>query len=72
MIPDRGQPSRGRFRTGTPPEEPPAVAGLGPVTRLVLPNGLTVLVRENRGVPVVALTLLSRAGAATRRRSRTA
>jgi len=41
-----------------------AVAGLGPVTRLVLPNGLTVLVRENRGTPVVALTLLSRAGSA--------
>jgi predicted Zn-dependent peptidase len=37
---------------------------LGPVTRLVLPNGLTVLVRENRAVPVVALTLLSRVGAA--------
>jgi predicted Zn-dependent peptidase len=41
-----------------------AVTGLGPVTRLVLPNGLTVLVRENPSAPVVALTLLSRAGAA--------
>ncbi len=37
---------------------------LGPVTRQVLPNGLTVLVRENRGAPVVAVTLLSRGGAA--------
>ena len=42
----------------------PGVAGLGPVTRLVLPNGMNVLVRENRGAPVVAATLLSRGGAA--------
>jgi predicted Zn-dependent peptidase len=34
------------------------------VTRLVLPNGLTVLVRESRGAPVVALTLLARGGSA--------
>jgi predicted Zn-dependent peptidase len=64
--------AEGRPGTGGPPGEPwlhpdpdrPAVAGLGPVTRLVLPNGLTVLVRENRGAPVVALTLLSRGGSA--------
>jgi zinc protease len=42
----------------------PAVAGLGAVVRLVLPSGLTVLVRENWGAPVVALTLLSRGGSA--------
>lgn len=67
MIPTEGHPSAGAL-----PREPgllpgasrPAVAGLGPVTRLVLPNGLTVLVRENRGAPVVALTLLSRGGSA--------
>jgi predicted Zn-dependent peptidase len=41
-----------------------AVVGLGAVARLVLPNGLTALVRENRGAPVVAMTLLSRGGAA--------
>jgi predicted Zn-dependent peptidase len=40
------------------------VTGLGPVTRLVLPNHLTILVRENRATPVVALTLLTRGGAA--------
>ena len=34
------------------------------MTRLVLPNGLTLLVRENRHAPVVALTLLSRGGSA--------
>ncbi|HEY7138861.1 MAG TPA: pitrilysin family protein [Methylomirabilota bacterium] len=34
------------------------------MTRLVLPNGLTVLVRESRGAPVVALTLLARGGSA--------
>jgi zinc protease len=64
---DEGHP-----KTGAPPREPglrpessrPAVADLGPVTRLVLPSGLTVLVRENRGAPVVAVTLLSRGGAA--------
>ena len=47
-----------------PDPDHPAVAGLGPVTRLTLASGLTVLVRENRSVPVVALTLLSRTGAA--------
>src|SRR5262245_1251924 len=38
--------------------------GLSPVRSLVLPNGLTVLVRENTGAPVVAMTLLSRGGSA--------
>ena len=38
--------------------------GLGPVTRLVLGNGLTVLVRESHRAPVVAMTLLSRGGSA--------
>jgi zinc protease len=47
-----------------PESSRPAVVGLGPVTRLVLPNGLTVLVRENWGAPVVALNLLSRGGSA--------
>ena len=47
-----------------PPGSPRSVAGLGPVTRLVLPNGMTVLVRENRGAPVVAAALLSRGGSA--------
>ncbi len=60
MIPVPGQPTGGTLL----PEARPAVVGLGPVTRLVLPNGLTVLVRENRGAPVVALTLLTRAGSA--------
>jgi zinc protease len=57
---------------GGPPREPSlrpeaslrATPGAGPVTRLVLRNGLTVLVRENHGAPVVALTALSRAGSA--------
>jgi predicted Zn-dependent peptidase len=41
--------------------------GTGPVARLRLANGLTVLVRENRSAPVVAMTLLARAGAADER-----
>jgi predicted Zn-dependent peptidase len=61
-----------RPNAGAPPPEPglrpeppqQAVAGLGPVTRLVLPNGMTVIVRESRGAPVVAVTLLSRGGSA--------
>jgi zinc protease len=64
-------PHRGRS-AGSPRPEPglvpeggrPVAAGLGPVTRLVLANGMTVLVRENRGAPVVAITLLSRGGSA--------
>jgi zinc protease len=48
LVPDPGHPA----------------SGLGPVTRLVLGNGLTVLVRENQGAPVVAMTLLSRGGSA--------
>jgi zinc protease len=62
-----GPPSAGdsRRETGLRPEAGrPAVAGLGAVARLVLPGGLTLLVRENRGAPVVALTLLSRGGSA--------
>ena len=62
-----GQPSAGvsNREPGLRPEaSPPVAAGLGPVTRLVLPSGLTVLVRESRGAPVVALTLLSRGGSA--------
>jgi zinc protease len=52
-------------QSGLRPEpSSPAALGPGPVTRLVLPNGLTVLVRENHSAPVVALTLLSRAGSA--------
>ena len=62
----------GRPSAGATPREPrlrpepgrAALAGLGPVTRLVLTNGLTVLVRESRGAPVVAVTLLSRGGSA--------
>jgi zinc protease len=62
----------GHANAGAPQREPgllpeagrPAVGGLGAVTRLVLPSGLTLLVRENRGAPVVALTLLSRGGSA--------
>jgi zinc protease len=42
----------------------PGEAGAGSLTRLVLDNGLTVLVRENHAAPVVALTLLTRVGAA--------
>ena len=68
MTADRGPPGRRRAAAREPelrpPPSRPAVAGLGPVTRLVLPNGLTVLVRENRGAPVVAPTLLSRGGSA--------
>jgi zinc protease len=67
MTAGEGRPSAGAL-----PREPglrrepslPAVAGLGPVRRLVLPNGLTVLMRENQGAPVVAVTLLSRGGSA--------
>ena len=67
MIADESRP-----RPDSLPSEPglspeagnAAVGGLGPVTRLVLPNRFTVLVRENPSAPVVALTLLSRAGSA--------
>ena len=62
-----GHPSAGASRRepGLRPEAGrPAVAGLGAVARLVLPSGLTLLVRENWGAPVVALTLLSRGGSA--------
>jgi predicted Zn-dependent peptidase len=65
VIPAEGQVGGGPCPGLRPGAGPPAVAGLGPVTRLVLPNELTVLVRENRAAPVVALTLLSRAGAAS-------
>ena len=64
MIPAEGQTTGGPGPGLLPAAGRTAVAGLGPVTRLVLSNGLTVLVRENRAVPVVALTLLSRVGAA--------
>lgn len=67
MTAGEGSPSAGALpgEPGLRPEHSrPAVVGLGPVTRLVLPNGLTVLVRENRGAPVVAVTLLSRGGSA--------
>jgi zinc protease len=40
----------------------PAAAQDPPVTRHVLPNGLTVLVREHDAVPVVAVSLQIRAG----------
>jgi zinc protease len=56
--------------SGTPPPEAGlrpegrAEPRLGPLTRLVLPNGLTVLARENRDAPVVAMTLLARGGSA--------
>jgi predicted Zn-dependent peptidase len=60
----RGEGALSR-RPGLRPEAAsPAVPGLAPVTRLALPNGFTVLVRETRGAPVVALTLLTRLGAA--------
>ena len=49
---------------GFVPESSPPASGFGPVTRLVLGNGLTALVRENPGAPVVAMTLLSRGGSA--------
>ncbi len=65
MIPAESQASGGPCPGLIPGASRSTVAGLGPVTRLVLPNGLTVLVRENRAVPVVAMTLLSRAGAAS-------
>lgn len=67
MTAGEGRPSAGGLprEPGLRPEPiPPAVGGLGPVTRLVLPNGLTVLMRENRSAPVVAVTLLSRGGSA--------
>jgi predicted Zn-dependent peptidase len=62
-----GDPGAGASRRepGLRPEAGrPAVAGFGAVARLVLPSGLTLLVRENWGAPVVALTLLSRGGSA--------
>ena len=40
----------------------PAVASDLPVTRRVLPNGMTVVVREDPGVGVVAASLQVRAG----------
>jgi zinc protease len=64
VIPAEGQTTGGPGPGLLPAAGRTAVAGLGPVTRLVLSNGLTVLVRENRAVPVAALTLLSRVGAA--------
>jgi predicted Zn-dependent peptidase len=39
-------------------------AAEGALARSVLPNGMTVLVRESHGAPVVALTVLARAGSA--------
>jgi zinc protease len=57
-------PSGPREPALRPGEPRPRGAALGAVTRLVLPNRMTVLVRENRGAPVVAATLLSRGGAA--------
>jgi zinc protease len=57
-------PAADRPGSGLVPASSHAVAGLGPVTRLVLPNGMTALVRENPGAPVVAVTLLSRGGSA--------
>jgi zinc protease len=62
-----GHPSAGASRRepGLRPEAGrPAVGRLAAVARLVLPSGLTLLVRENWGAPVVALTLLSRGGSA--------
>jgi zinc protease len=59
--PDAGRPTHD---AGLVPEPSHPASGLGPVTRLVLGNGLTVLVRENHGAPVVAMTLLSRGGSA--------
>ncbi|HUO64843.1 MAG TPA: pitrilysin family protein, partial [Terriglobales bacterium] len=45
-----------------------AFAQTGGVTRTVLPNGLTVLVRENREAPVVAYSLMIRMGTRTETR----
>jgi len=42
-----------------------AFAQTGGVTRTVLPNGLTVLVRENREAPVVAYSLMVKMGTRT-------
>ena len=67
MTAAESQPPEGALprEPGLHPEaERRSGADLGPVTRLTLPNGLTALVRENRGAPVVALTLLSRGGSA--------
>jgi zinc protease len=49
---------------GLVPASTHPASGLGPVTRLVLGNGLTVLVRENHGASVIAMTLLARGGSA--------
>ena len=49
---------------GLVPASSHPASGFSPMTRLVLGNGLTVLVRENHGAPVVAMTLLSRGGSA--------
>jgi predicted Zn-dependent peptidase len=68
MTPGESRPGADAVPPGpglSPDARRPPVVGLGAVTRLVLPNGLTVLVRENRGAPVVALTLLSRVGTAS-------
>ena len=43
-----------------------ASAQSGGVTRTRLPNGLTVLVRENPAAPVVAYSLMGRSAAWTR------
>ena len=58
------RPGAGQQVPGLVPEPSHLTSGLGPVTRLVLGNGLTVLVRENHGAPVIAMTLLSCGGSA--------
>jgi len=58
------EPGAGPRDGGLRPESGRPSGRLGPVTRLTLPGGLTVLVRENRGAPVVAATLLARGGSA--------
>lgn len=51
------------FRASAPPATAPRPYHFPDVTRLTLPNGLRVLVAENRNAPLVAMRTLVRSGA---------
>jgi zinc protease len=51
------------FRASAPPPTAPRPYHFPDVTRLTLPNGLRVLVAENRNAPLVAMRTLVRSGA---------
>ncbi|HEV8659685.1 MAG TPA: pitrilysin family protein [Thermoanaerobaculia bacterium] len=51
------------FRASAPPPDPPRPYHFPHVTRTSLPNGLRVLVAQNRNAPIVSLRTLIRSGA---------